>query len=102
MSPHPVPFHFVDRVLQQLAYMAQEGIIRPNSSPWCAPTVYVPKPNGGKNPKELRSFLGHANFYKNFVPGFANTAAPLNALTSNKSVFSWAPIHHSAFETLRQ
>ena len=33
--------------------------------------------------KELRSFLGFANFYWNFVPGFANISAPLNDLTSN-------------------
>ena len=26
--------------------MAQEGIIRPSNSPWCAPAVYVPKSNG--------------------------------------------------------
>lgn len=26
--------------------MASEGIIRPSSSPWCAPAVYVPKTNG--------------------------------------------------------
>jgi len=33
--------------------------------------------------KELRSFLGLANFYRNFVSGFANISAPLNDLTSN-------------------
>ena len=32
--------------------------------------------------KELRSFLGLANFCRNFVP-FANISAPLNDLTSN-------------------
>ena len=26
--------------------MAQEGIIRPSSSPWCAPAIYIPKSNG--------------------------------------------------------
>ena len=40
--PCPIPFHFVDCVQQQLTDM-QEGIIRPSSSPWCAPAVYVPK-----------------------------------------------------------
>ena len=43
---HPIPFHYVDRVQKQLTDMAHEGIIRPSSSPWCAPAVYVPKPNG--------------------------------------------------------
>ena len=43
---HPIPFHYVDRVQKQLTDMAHEGIIRPSSSPWCAPAVYVSKPNG--------------------------------------------------------
>ena len=46
VPPRPIPFHLVDQVQQQLKDMAQEGIIRPSSSPWCAPAVYVPKPNG--------------------------------------------------------
>lgn len=46
VPPRPIPFHLVDQVQQQLKDMAQEGIIKPSSSPWCAPAVYVPKPNG--------------------------------------------------------
>ena len=41
-----IPFHSVDQVQQQLEDMAQEGIVQPSSSPWCAPAVYVSKPNG--------------------------------------------------------
>lgn len=26
--------------------MADEELIQPSNSPWCAPAVYVPKPNG--------------------------------------------------------
>ena len=46
VPPRPIPFHLVDQVQQQLTDMAQEGIIRPSSSPWCAPAVYIPKSNG--------------------------------------------------------
>ena len=55
-----------------------------------------------KSPKELRSFLGLANFYRNFVPGFANISSPLNELTSNKTSFTWTACHQTAFDTLRQ
>jgi len=54
------------------------------------------------NSKELRSFLGLANFYRNFVLGFANISAPLNDLTRNKTSFTWTPCHQTAFDTLRQ
>ena len=46
IPPRPIPFHYVDKVQKQLADMVNEGIIRPSSSPWCAPAVYVPKQNG--------------------------------------------------------
>ena len=39
-------FHFADQVRKQLHEMAEGGIIRPSSSPWCAPAVYIPKANG--------------------------------------------------------
>ena len=42
----PIPFHYMERVHNQLQEMAQEGIIRRSNSPWCAPAVYVPKSNG--------------------------------------------------------
>ena len=42
----PIPFHNTKRVHQQLQAMAQEGIIRPSTGPWCAPAVYVPKSSG--------------------------------------------------------
>ena len=46
VPPRPIPFHYVDRVQAQLQEMANEGIIQPSNSPWCAPAVYVPKNNG--------------------------------------------------------
>ena len=42
----PIPFHYLERVHNQLQEMAQEGIIRRSNSPWCAPAVYVLKSNG--------------------------------------------------------
>lgn len=46
VPPRPIPFHLVDQVQHQLKEMVQEGVIQPNSSPWCAPAVYIPKSNG--------------------------------------------------------
>ena len=38
-----------------------------------------------KTLKDLRSFLGFASYYRRFVPGFAQTAAPLHQLTAEIS-----------------
>ncbi len=46
VPPRPIPFHYQDRIRSQLQDMAESGIIRRSSSPWCSPAVYVPKSNG--------------------------------------------------------
>jgi len=46
VPPRPILFYYAERVHQQLQEMAQEGIICPSTSPWCAPEVYVPKSSG--------------------------------------------------------
>ena len=46
VPPRQIPFHYTERVHAQLEDMAKEGIIRPSTSPWCAPAVYVPKSSG--------------------------------------------------------
>ena len=48
--------------------------------------------------KELRSFLGLANFYRRFIPSFVDISAPLTPLTSNKV---WTQTHQQAFATLK-
>ena len=52
--------------------------------------------------KDVRSFLGLANFYRRFVPKFADTAAPLTNLTGKNVTFVWDVIHQQAFEKLKQ
>ena len=54
-----------------------------------------------KNRKELWSSLGFLNFYRRFIEGFASTAHPLNALTSEKNSFEWTSTCQQAFDTLK-
>ncbi|KAG1934059.1 retrotransposable element [Pimephales promelas] len=49
----------------------------------------------------LQRFLGFANFYRRFIRGFSQIAAPLTALTSVKSQFSWTVAAQAAFERLK-
>ena len=49
----------------------------------------------------VKSFLGFANFYRNFIDNFAQISAPLHELTKSKKHFDWQNIHESAFEKLK-
>ena len=57
-----------------------------------------PRPN---NRKELKRFLGMSNYYRNFIPMFADIAAPLNALTSAKVAFTWNEDCEQSFKKLK-
>ena len=41
--------------------------------------------------KDIQSFLGLANFYRRYIPGFANLAYPLHLLLRKNVKFSWSP-----------
>ena len=42
------------------------------------------------NLRELRGFLGFANFYRCFIKDFARTAHPLNNMTKKDTPWHWA------------
>ena len=54
------------------------------------------------NLKELRSFLGLANYYRRFVRGFSNIANPLNALTKRNVPSVWTVACAEAFDKLKR
>ncbi|UYV63011.1 hypothetical protein LAZ67_2002842 [Cordylochernes scorpioides] len=41
--------------------------------------------------KGIRRFIGLANFYRKFIPRFAEIATPLTNLTQKNKLFSWTP-----------
>jgi hypothetical protein len=51
---------------------------------------------------ELRSFLSLANYYRRFVQGFSETAAPLNELTKKGVDFIWTERCQEGFERLKE
>ena len=52
--------------------------------------------------KQLRSFLGMANYYMKFVQNFSTEAAPLYKLTQVNVSYKWGTAQQTAFETLRK
>jgi len=52
--------------------------------------------------RQLRSFLGLAGYYRRFVNGYAETAAPLNAMMKKGKTFLWTDDCQAAFEQLKE
>ena len=52
--------------------------------------------------KDVRSFLGFANFYRQFIPDYSNVARPLIDLTKKNLTWNWSPSCQSAFEALKR
>ena len=54
-----------------------------------------------KNLCDIQSFLGFANFYRQFIATFSDIILPLTQLTRKGTPFSWEAIHQDTFETLK-
>jgi hypothetical protein len=50
---------------------------------------------------EARRFTGMANYYRRFVEGYAELAAPLTALGSPTARFVWPPETQTSFDALK-
>lgn len=50
---------------------------------------------------EVRSFLGLCTYYRRFVEGFANIAAPLHKLTEANNTFTWSQTCENSFRRLK-
>lgn len=53
------------------------------------------------NADETRRFVAFANYYRKFIPNFAEKARPLNELNKKNSQFIWDTCCQNAFETLK-
>jgi len=51
--------------------------------------------------KDIKSFLGFANFYQQFIHNFSHTARLLNELTGKKE-WKWEEEHQKSFEELKE
>src|SRR3546814_12365629 len=58
----------------------------------------IPPP---QNRVALRAFVGLANFFRAFIPRYAEIAKPLTSLCSEKIPFVWGDDAQAAFDTLK-
>ena len=54
------------------------------------------------NIKELKRFLGMANYYREFTPRFAEVAAPLQELDRKGTIYAWTDAREEAFTQLKK
>ena len=52
--------------------------------------------------REVRVFVGFANYFRRFIADFATLAAPLDELLRKGCVFRWGPRQQQAFDVLRE
>ena len=95
----PAKCAFAAKEIKYLGYVinVQEGI-KMDPKKIEAITSWEPP----KNIKEVRSFLGFANFYRGFIRDFASISDPLHALTKKGTPFIWNEQRQSAFDNLKQ
>ena len=54
-----------------------------------------------QTPKQVRSFLGIANYYRRFIDKYSTISAPLTALLRKDAEFKWTEECSEAFEKLK-
>jgi len=54
-----------------------------------------------KNVKNIRKFLGLANYYRRFIKNFARVARPINTLTQKDVKWQWRAEQQKAFDELK-
>ena len=60
--------------------------------------VNLPSP---RTQKDVRSFLGHAGYYRRFIENFTKVASPMFKLLTKDTKFCWDDNCQSAFEELK-
>ena len=80
-----------------LGHLISEGRIKPNPEKIKAIADMI-KP---VNSKGVHSFVATVNWYRRFIPRFAEIAAPLYALTHIGADFKWTSEHQQSFDALK-
>ncbi|GJT29699.1 putative reverse transcriptase domain-containing protein, partial [Tanacetum coccineum] len=100
---------------EQLKELSDKGLIRPSSSPWGSPVLFVEKKDGSfrmveclleDRPKvRLSPTEGSRRRHsktRRFIEGFSKIAKPMTKFTQKKVKFEWGDKQEAAFQLLKQ
>lgn len=90
--------HFVRKEIVFIGHRVTQEGLRPDTSKMEAIRSF-PRPKGKR---QLRQFLGLANYYARFIPDRAKICKLLNEITGPKTPFRWTDAHTEAFELVKQ
>ena len=89
---------FAQSAVTYLGHIISDKGIEPDKTKLEAVTNY-PTPSSSK---EVKQFIGLANYYRRFIPGYASIAEPLHQLLrKNSKGFHWTEACDSSFNTLK-
>ena len=93
----PSKCHFAQREVKYLDHIVSAASVQPDPTKIEAVSTY-PIP---KNGKELRQFLGLANYYRWFIANYSRIAEPFHRFLTKENNFQWDLKCQHAFEDLK-
>ena len=93
----PEKCEFEKEEIEYLGLVIRQGEVRMDPAKVQAVKEW-PEP---KNLKEVRGFIGFANFYRRFIEGFSKVCRPLHDLTKKDTPFVWGEDQQKAFQGLK-
>lgn len=94
---NPYKCHFFKTEVTYLGHKCTNKGILPDDSKYTVVQNY-PTPN---DKDEVKRFIAFANYYRRFIPHFAELAKPLNHLTKLRTIFTWTQDCHNSFQNLK-
>lgn len=88
---------FLKKRVTFLGHILEEGSVKPSAEKTLAVRNY-PEP---KNVREVQSFLGLANYFRKFVPGYSVIAKPLTDLTKKDNAFVFGESAREAMSVIK-
>ncbi|GKA69143.1 putative reverse transcriptase domain-containing protein [Tanacetum coccineum] len=84
---------------EQLQELSDKNFIRPSSSPWGAPVLFVKKKDGS-----FRMCIDYrlAGYYQRFIEGFSKIAKSMTKLTQKGIKFDWGEKEENTFQLIKQ
>jgi hypothetical protein len=93
----PEKCDFEKTEVEYLGMVISEGQVRMDPAKVAAVKTWAQP----KNLRNVRAFIGFANFYRRFIKDFAAITRPLHDLTKKDAPWRWTWVEKKAFQTLK-